>query len=136
MAFHRMAMEADIADVLPAVRVPTLVLFSPDARGPAEFVARHIPDVELRELPTMRGEFTWVDDETHEATMAAVRDFVGRLHPREETDRILTTVLFTDIVGSTERAAELGDRAWKDLLSAHHAKARAEIARCSSHEHH
>jgi class 3 adenylate cyclase len=134
MAFHRMSMEADIADVLPAVRVPTLVLFSPDARGPAEFVARHIPNSELRELPTMRGEFTWIDDEAHEATMSAVSEFVRRLHPREEADRILTTVLFTDIVGSTERAAELGDRAWKELLSAHHARARAELARYRGRE--
>jgi class 3 adenylate cyclase len=66
--------------------------------------------------------------------MAAVRGFVARLHPREDTDRILTTVLFTDIVGSTERAAELGDRAWKELLSAHHAKARAELARYRGRE--
>ncbi|HLA93928.1 MAG TPA: alpha/beta hydrolase, partial [Actinomycetota bacterium] len=66
MAFHRMAMEADVADVLPAVRVPTLILYSPEAREPAEFFARHIPDNELRELPTMRGEYTWVDDATHE----------------------------------------------------------------------
>jgi class 3 adenylate cyclase len=134
MAFYRMSMEADVADVLPAVRVPTLVLYSPDARGPAEFVARHIPDAELKELPTMRGEYTWADDETHEATMAAVRGFVARLHPKEETDRILTTLLFTDIVGSTERAAELGDRAWKDLLATHLAKARAELARYRGRE--
>lgn len=134
MAFYRMSMEADVSDVLPAVRVPTLILFSRDARGPAEYAARHIPDAELHELPTMRGEFTWIDDETHEAFMAAVRGFVARLHPREEADRILTTVLFTDIVGSTERAAEIGDRAWKDLLSAHHAKARAELARYRGRE--
>jgi class 3 adenylate cyclase len=134
MAFYRMSMEADIADVLPAVRVPTLVLCSPEARGPAEFAARHIPDSELRELPTMRGEFTWIDDETHEATMAAVSAFVQRLHPREQTDRILTTMLYTDIVGSTERAAELGDRAWKELLAAHHARARAELIRYRGRE--
>jgi class 3 adenylate cyclase len=134
MAFYRMSMEADVADVLPAVRVPTLILFSPDARGPAEYFASHIPDAELRELPTMRGEFTWIDDETHEATMAAVRGFITALHPREESDRILTTVLFTDIVDSTERTVEIGDRAWKDLLSAHHAKARAELARYRGRE--
>jgi class 3 adenylate cyclase len=134
MALYRMSMEADIADVLPAVRVPTLVMFSPEERGPAEFFARHIPDAELHELPTMSGGFTWLDDETHEATMAAVRGFVNRLHPREEADRILTTVLFTDIVGSTERAVELGDRAWKELLAAHHAKARAELARYRGRE--
>jgi class 3 adenylate cyclase len=134
MAFYRMSMEADVSDVLSAVRVPTLILFSPDARGPAEFVARRIRDAELRELSSMRGEFTWVDDETHEAFLTAVQTFVARLHARGEEDRILTTILFTDIVGSTERAAELGDRAWKDLLSAHHAKARAELARYRGRE--
>ncbi len=134
MAFYRMSMEADIADVLPAVRVPTLILFSPEARGPAEFTARHVPDSELHEIPTMRGEFTWIDDEAHEATMAAVSAFVERLHPREQTDRILTTVLFTDIVGSTERAAELGDRRWAELIAAHHAMARAELARYRGRE--
>ena len=82
----------------------------------------------------MRGEFTWTDDATHFETMTSVSDFVADLRPREETDRILATVLFTDIVGSTERAAELGDRAWRDLLSAHHAKARAELARYRGRE--
>ena len=135
MAFHRMSMEADIANVLPAVRVPTLILFSPDARGPAEFVARHIPDSELHELPTMRGEFTWVDDETNEATMSAVRRFVARLQPREDTDRILTTVLFTDIVGSTERACRARRPARGGSCSPrHHAKARAELARYRGRE--
>jgi len=134
MAFHRMAMEADVADVLPAVRVPTLILYSPEAREPAAYFARHIPDNELRELPTMRGEYTWVDDATHEATMAAVRDFLAKLNPQGEPDRILATVLFTDIVGSTERAAELGDRGWTDLLAAHHARARTELARYRGRE--
>ena len=134
MAFHRMAMEADVADVLPAVRVPTLILYSPEAREPAAYFARHIPDNELRELPTMRGEYTWVDDATHEATMAAVRDFLVKLNPQGEPDRILATVLFTDIVGSTERAAELGDRGWTDLLAAHHARARTELARYRGRE--
>ena len=134
MGFYRMLMEADVSDVLPAVRVPTLILFRPDERGPAEYFARHIPDARLRELPTMRGKFTWIDDETHEATMAAVSEFVAGLHPREESDRILVTVLFTDIVGSTERASELGDRAWSELLAAHHERARAELTRYRGRE--
>ncbi len=134
MAFHRMMMEADVADVLPAVRVPTRVLFASDKRGPAEYFARHIPAAELRELPTMQDEFIWTDDETYETAMASIRGFVTELHPREVTDRILATLLFTDIVGSTERAAELGDRGWADLLSAHHARARAELARYRGRE--
>jgi len=116
------------------VRVPTLVLHSPDERGPAEYFARHVPRAELHELTTMQGEFTWLDDATHEESMAAVSAFVAALRPREETDRILATLMFTDMVGSTERAAELGDRAWRDLLSAHHAKARAELARYQGRE--
>ena len=134
MAFHRMSMEADVADVLPAVRVPTLIVFSSDARGPAEFFARHIPKTQLQELPSMRGEYTWVDDETHYAFMAAVHDFVAGLLPRRVTDRILATVLFTDMVGSTEKALELGDAAWSELLSAYHACIRAEVTRYGGRE--
>lgn len=134
MVFHRMMREADVGNVLPSVRVATLVLHSPEEREPAEYFARHIPHAELRELATMRGEFAWADDATHEEAMAAVSDFVAGLRPREETNRILTTVLFTDVVGSTERAAELGDRAWRDLLSVHHAKARAELDRYRGRE--
>ena len=115
MVFHRMMREADVGNVLPSVRVPTLVLHSRERREPSEYFARHVPSAELRELTTMRGEFTWTDDATHEETMAAVSAFATGLRPREETDRILTTVMFTDIVGSTGRAAELGDRAWRDL---------------------
>jgi class 3 adenylate cyclase len=134
MVFHRMMREADVGNVLPSVRAATLVLHSPEQREPAEYFARHVPNAELRELTTMRGEFTWLDDATHEETMAATSAFVTGLRPREETDRILASVMFTDMVGSTERAAELGDRAWRDLLSAHHAKARAELARYRGRE--
>jgi class 3 adenylate cyclase len=129
MAFHRMTMDADVEHVLPSVRVPTLVLFSSEQRAPAEFFARHIAGAELQELPTMRGEYTWVDDETHEATMGAVKAFVGRLQRREQPDRILSTVLFTDIVGSTQVQASLGDRGWRDLVERHHAIVRGALDR-------
>jgi class 3 adenylate cyclase len=127
MAFHRMTMDADVEHVLPSVRVPTLVLFSSEQRGPAGFFARHIAGAELQELPTMRGEYTWVDDETHEATMGAVKAFVGRLQRHEQPDRILSTVLFTDIVGSTQVQASLGDRGWRDLVERHHAIVRGAL---------
>ena len=77
----------------------------------------------------MRGEYTWVDDETHEATMGAVKAFVGRLQRHEQTDRILSTVLFTDIVGSTEMQASLGDRSWRGLVERHHAIVRGALGR-------
>jgi class 3 adenylate cyclase len=128
-AFFRMMMEADISDVLPAVRVPTLILFSTPNRGPAEYFQRRIPHAELVELPEMRGDFTWLDDDSHERTMAAVRDFVAGLRRRDEPDRILATLLFTDIVGSTATQAELGDRGWKELVQRHNAVVRDLLER-------
>jgi class 3 adenylate cyclase len=122
-------MDADISDVLPAVRVPTLILFSPAQRGPAEFFAGRIPDVRIHELPGMRGDFTWIDDATHELTMKLVRDFAASLKQTKEPDRILATLLFTDIVDSTQKQAELGDRGWSDLARRHHAMVRDLVAR-------
>ncbi len=116
-AFFRMMMDADVSDVLPAVRVPTLILFSTPKRGPAEYFFHHIPHAEMVELPNMQGDYTWIDDDTHERTMAAVRDFVAGLHRVEEPDRILATLLFTDIVKSTATQAELGDRGGRTWCS-------------------
>jgi class 3 adenylate cyclase/alpha-beta hydrolase superfamily lysophospholipase len=128
-AFYRMMMDADVSDVLSAVRVPTLVLFSPPQRGPAEYFAKRIPDAELRELATMRGVYTWLDDGSQQATMAATRAFVAGLHSRTKPERILATLLFTDIVGSTEKQSELGDRGWAELVQRHHALVRDLIGR-------
>jgi class 3 adenylate cyclase len=128
-AFFRMMMEADVSEVLPAIRVPTLILFSTPKRGPAEYFFRRIPHAELVELPAMRGDFTWLDEDTHVRTMAAVRDFIAGLRRREEPDRILATLLFTDIVGSTATQAELGDRGWKDLVQRHNAVVRDRLER-------
>jgi class 3 adenylate cyclase/pimeloyl-ACP methyl ester carboxylesterase len=128
-AFYRMMMEADVSEVLPAVRVPTLILFSPAQRGPAEYFDRRIPNTQIVELSTMRGDFTWLDDETHEATMRATGNFIEHLSGRPEPDTILSTVLFTDIVGSTERQAAIGDRDWRELVERHHAIVRDQLAR-------
>lgn len=127
--FYRAMMEDDVSHVLGAVRVPTLILNSPAQGGPAEYVAQRIPHAEVHELSTMRGDFTWPDDVAHEETMEAVSEFVRGLGSREEPDRILTTVLFTDIVASTEKQAELGDQGWKRLVLAHHALVRDALAR-------
>jgi class 3 adenylate cyclase len=128
-AYVRSLMDADVSDVLPAVRVPTLILYSPPNRGPAEFFATRIPHADMRELPEMVGDFTWIDDRVHEMTQALVRDFVASLQRAEEPDRILATVLFTDIVGSTDTQARLGDRGWKELLQRHNAVIRDLLAR-------
>jgi class 3 adenylate cyclase len=122
-------MELDVSDVLSAVRVPTLILPRPSEPGPGHYAAKRIQGATVVELPELRGIYTWVDDEAHQATMEATKDFVSRLSDRRETERVLTTVLFTDIVGSTELASRLGDSDWRDLLQRHHATVRRELAR-------
>ena len=95
---------------------------------PAEYVADRVAKCELVELPRMRGIYTWIDDETHEASIAAIKRFVERVGRASEPDRVLATILFTDIVGSSARAAELGDLAWRDLLRTHHTHVRRRLA--------
>jgi class 3 adenylate cyclase len=124
----RTAMELDLHDVLSAVRVPTLVIPHPAQPGPGHYVAERIRGSEIVELPELRGVYTWVDDEAHRATMQATERFVSRLTSRSGSERVLATVLFTDIVGSTELASRLGDSAWRDLLQRHHAIVRRELA--------
>jgi class 3 adenylate cyclase len=78
--------------------------------------------------------YTWVDDEAHRATMDASANFISRLRTGRQPDRVLATVLFTDIVGSTELAGRLGDTAWRELLERHHAIVRRELARFHGRE--
>jgi class 3 adenylate cyclase len=82
---------------------------------------------EVVELPQLRGYFTWVDDDVHEQAMRETERFLARIGTPKQPDRILATVLFTDIVDSTERAAELGDAAWRALLEQHHAVVRRRL---------
>jgi class 3 adenylate cyclase len=130
----RTAMELDVRDVLGAVRVPTLIMPRPVAPGPGHYTAAQIRGSELVELPEFRGIYTWVDDEAHPATMAATTRFIGRLTATKQSERVLATILFTDIVGSTELAARLGDSAWRKLLGKHHAIVRRELARFQGRE--
>jgi class 3 adenylate cyclase len=129
VAFHRMTAEADVTEVLRAVRVPTLILHRPSMVGPAEYVRQRIPQAELVELPGLRDNYTWADDGPHELTIAETERFVSRLAMPASPDRVLATILFTDIVGSTRLAAEVGDAAWRELLGRHHAVVRGLLAR-------
>ena len=130
----RAAMELDVTDVLAAVRVPTLILPRPALPGPGRFTADRIRGAEIVELPELRGVYTWVDDAAHRATMEATRRFVSRLARHGGEKRVLATILFTDIVGSTELAARIGDSAWRTLLQRHHATIRRELARYDGRE--
>ena len=130
----RTAMELDVRDVLSAVRVPTLVMPRPAEPGPGHYLASKIRGAEIAELPPLRGLYTWVEDDVHRATMDATGRFISRLKAPAEPERVLATVLFTDIVGSTELAARLGDGAWRDLLAKHHAIVRRELARYRGRE--
>ena len=130
----RAVKELDVRDVLAAVRVPTLVIPHPARPGPGHYVAERIRGAELAELPPLRGIYTWVDDDAHAATVAATLQFVAGLSGGAKSERVLATILFTDIVGSTERAATLGDSAWRQLLERHHAVVRRELARFEGRE--
>ena len=138
-AFRRMNLEIDIRHVLPAIRVPTLVLQRPADQtldpSVGRYVAERIPTATHVELPG-RDHFPWGEgsDELLGAVESFVVDAVANAPLEEEAERVLVTILFTDIVGATARAAELGDARWRELLREHHAVVRRQIARFRGRE--
>jgi class 3 adenylate cyclase/pimeloyl-ACP methyl ester carboxylesterase len=116
--------ETDVRSILPSVRGPTLLLPLDNEVEEAEYIASLMPLAELRILP---GPVTSADFTS--AAIAEIRRFVGVEPPKPELDTVLATVLFTDIVGSTERQSALGDHAWKDLIQRHHAAVRDALRR-------
>ncbi len=133
-AFMRMAFDIDVRHVAPAVNVPTLVVHASDDRvcnvENGRFLARTIPGARYVELPDV-DHVPWFNPEP---TVAEIREFLTGRREAAAGDRVLKTVLFTDLVGSTERATELGDRRWRDLLEQHHAAVRRELVRFDGHE--
>ena len=131
VALNRAWAETDLRHVLPAVRVPTLVLYREGlAEKDSLEVARLIPGAHVLRVT---GEDYWgifLSPEIPEE----VERFVGGEAPPEVPDTVLATVMFTDIVGSSARAAELGDRAWRELLERHHALVRRELTRYRGEE--
>jgi len=131
----RMMVQIDVRPILPTIRVPTLVLQRRDDAyrdpGNARYIAAHIPGARLVELPGV-DHLPHVGDA--DAVVDEVQEFVTGVRPAPESDRVLATVLFTDIVGSTERASTLGDRGWKDLLERHHSAVRRELERFRGQE--
>jgi class 3 adenylate cyclase len=134
LAFFRTMKEADVSDILSSVGVPTLILTKPRQRAEADYVAERISGSQVVELPGLEGFFTWVDDETHELTQRESERFLTHIGRPKEPERILATVLFTDIVASTARAAELGDAQWRVLLERHHALVRQRLGQFAGTE--
>jgi class 3 adenylate cyclase len=135
LALARMNTEIDVRAVLPAIRVPTLILHRTGDRDAdiqeGRYIAARIPGAEFRELAG-QDHIPWVGDQNQ--VVDEVEEFLTGIRPVAEPDRVLATVLFTDIVGSTERAASLGDRAWGDLLEQHHLLVRRQLARFRGQE--
>jgi class 3 adenylate cyclase len=119
-----MQLDLDITDVLPAIRVPTLVLTKDFMRRAGEAVANEIPSCELLVVPGRGGAI-----HENDYTVEAIEAFLAGAQQQRIPDTVLATVLFTDLVGSTERAVELGDRAWRDLLERHNEAVRRELER-------
>jgi class 3 adenylate cyclase len=139
MELRRMNSRLDARHVLSSISVPTLVLHPVDDLDwdfrAGKYIADHIPGAKLIELPGADHGWWVRPEEIGDAAERFLTDLWRRgAWDPVEPDRILATVLFTDIVGSTEKLAELGDRRWRDLLNEHHARVRQQLARYRGRE--
>jgi class 3 adenylate cyclase len=134
-AVMQMNREIDVRHVLPAVRVPTLIVHRTGDRNigiqHARYIAEQVSAAKLVELPG-NDHMPWIGDT--DFLLGEVEEFLTGVRHGPELDRVLATVLFTDIVGATEQAAELGDRKWRDLLARHHSLVRRELNRFRGRE--
>jgi class 3 adenylate cyclase/pimeloyl-ACP methyl ester carboxylesterase len=125
VAIMKMNREIDVRNVLPAIRTPTIVLHRTADRvseiGHARYMAQHIPDAKLIELSGLDHVY-WIDGGT--TIVDHVEQFLTGRRQVRQSERMLATVLFVDIVSSTERAANLGDKAWRELLENFYLKVR------------
>ena len=133
---YRLLAELEVRDILSTIRVPTLVVHH--AESPiwnaeyGRYIAEHIPNAKLALFP---GRNSWPLFDDWREILDEVREFLtGTRGEAAYEDRMLATVLFTDIVGSTRRAADMGDRRWRELLDAHDAIVRSQLGRFRGHE--
>lgn len=130
-----MFLDIDVRSVLPAIHVPTLVLHRHGDRvvnrRAGEHLAGQIPGARYVELPGI-DHLPWAGDS--EAVLGEIQEFLTGARSAPEPDRVLATVMFTDIVGSTERAAQMGDARWRELLAAHQTAVRDELTRFHGRE--
>jgi len=134
-ALLRMNTEIDVRHVLPAVRVPTLLVYradDPDVRvEEGRWIASRIPGARLVELPG-RDHLMWAGDA--DAILDEIEAFLTGVRRGPDPDRVLVTLLFTDVAGSTDLAARLGDDRWKDVLERHHRLLAAAVERFRGRE--
>ena len=134
VAIARMVMQMDVRDVLPTIRVPTLVLHKRDDLAvpfeEGKYIADHIPGAKFVELPGS-DHWPWIG---HEEAVDEIQEFLTGMREGAEPDRAVATVMFVDIVDSTKRAAELGDRRWADLVESFYAAVRRELDRYRGRE--
>jgi pimeloyl-ACP methyl ester carboxylesterase len=130
-----MFLDIDVRAILPTIRVPTLVLHRRGDRvvnwRAGEHLAGQIPGARYVELPGI-DHLPWAGDQ--DAVVGEVEEFLTGARSVAEPDRVLATVMFTDIVGSTKRAAEIGDARWRDLLERHQEAVRRELMRFRGRE--
>ncbi len=135
LAYFRMNSEIDVRQILPTIQVPTLVIQRTEDvyrnPGHARYLSSHIQGAKLVELPGI-DHLPYVGDS--DAIVDEVQEFLTGVRPAPHHDRVLATVMFTDIVGSTERLGRLGDKAWKDLLERHYEVVRRELKRFRGRE--
>jgi class 3 adenylate cyclase len=130
-----LALQTDISAILPTIRVSTLVIHrTGDTLVPVELgreLAGQIPEARFVELPGI-DNYGWASDP--EPIVDALEEFLTGKRGAREPERVLATVLFTDVVGSTEHAARLGDRRWRELLQRHDALVRGQLERYRGRE--
>jgi class 3 adenylate cyclase len=136
LALTRMNMEIDVRHVLPAIRVPTLIMHrvgdrALDVRG-SRYMAERIPRAKYLEYPG-DDHLPWTTDDV-EAILGDIEQFVTGARHAPEADRVLATVMFADIVDSTQRAAALGDRAWRNQLQEFYELVREQLGRYRGRE--
>jgi class 3 adenylate cyclase len=123
--YLRAMMDVDVRTILPLVQAPTLILHRRDVQSfsveEGRYLAEHIPQAKLVELPGADATLAW---ETPELALDLIQQFLTGVHRPIEPNRVLATVLFSDIVASTEQASQLGDRRWRELLNVHDELAR------------
>jgi class 3 adenylate cyclase len=134
-AILRVKWKSDVREVLPLIQVPTLVLHRRDywVLNPehGRYIAEHIPGAIYRELPGADSLY-WVGDT--EQMLEEIEEFLTGIRHAPESDRVLATVLFSDIVDSTAHAIAMGDRAWGDRLDLHDAMVRRQLERFRGRE--